>query len=347
MKRTFLITIVFNLIALFNISCKDGNSLSKKDNDISENIEINKPTNDSIAIMMAFKNAKSEKKFIKDLGLENEDHFRWNDDLIQIFRGDLDGNSSEDALLFFSIEGRDGGNNWDAHYALFINQNNQWKYISQINAGGDFAEYILFLNKIESGKITGNYLSNKDESLPEIPVEYVFRNGALINIYTGLHKTSNEEREYLSITEIRTTENVSIPLLGTLKEYQKLLGKGKISRPKEQPECGTYFDEGIISYLEYPKLKFEVNDKNRAAWITVEMPNSGIRVQTDKGTITEKTTLEELKSIFYKTDSWDITEMDRETQVFIIPDGMESDNQLHIIFDKNGKLISLSLFVMC
>ena len=346
MKKILFIIVVCAFTALLISSCKNDNPISKNETDISAVIETNESENDSIAIMQSFKNAKSNIKFIEDLALDDGDHFSWNDDLIKILRGDLDGDGTEDALLFFSIEGRGGGNNWDAHYAAFTIQDNQWKYISQISAGGDWAEYILFLENIKNGKITGSYVGNKDESLPEIPVEYILRNGKFINTYTGLQKTDDVEREFLSINEILNRENFSIPLFGTLEECQALLGKGNIIIPEEQPGCGTYFDEGIISYLEYPHLKFELNDKNEVAWITVEMPNSGMKVQTYKGTITEKTTLEELKSIFYRADSW-WTFDDNDLKTFAIPDGSGSDNQFRFLFDKNGKLLSISLFVPC
>ena len=348
MKTTFLITGIAALTVIVTISCVNGNSFSKEDKVVkSENAKINTPQNDSIAIMNAFEIAKSDKKFIADLGLEDEKQFHFNEYLIKIFRGDLDGNGSEDAMLFFSIEGRGGGNNWDAHYAAFLNQNNHWKYITQIEAGGDFRERILFLKSISNGKIQGNLVGNKDESLPEIPVEYSYKNGEFINTFTALHKENNDEREYLSIVELQNADNASIPLTGTLKEYETLLGKGKITSPKEPPECGTYFDEEPIRYLEFSNLKFELNVANRAAWLTVFMPKSGLKIQTDKGTITEKTTINELKSIFYKADSWNVSDTDKEYKTFVIPDGIESNNQLHLLFDKSGKLLNVSLFVPC
>ncbi len=348
MKKTLLLLLIGTAATIFTFSCGNGNPFSLSDKvAISEVAETNTPTNDSIAIMKALENAKSDKKFITDLGLEEEKEFHFNEYIIQILQGDLDGNGSDDALVFFSIEGRGGGNNWDAHYAAFLNQNNKWKYVSQIDAGGMHREYVLFLEHIDNGKLVGKFVGNMDESLPEIPAEYLFKNGEIINTFTALHKGENDEREYLSISNILTPDNTTISLSGTLKEYETLLGNGKITVPKEQPECGTYFEDGIISYLEYPYLKFELNDKNQAAWITVEMPNSGIKIQTDKGTITEKTKLEELKSIFYKTDSWWTFDNDKALKTFVIPDGFESDNQLRFLFDENGKLLSVSLFVQC
>lgn len=76
------------------------------------------------------------------------------------------------------------------------------------------------------------------------------------------------------------------------------------------------------------------------------MPNNSIIVQIDKGTISEKPTLEELKNIFYKADSW-WTFDDDGGKTFVIPDGPESDNQLRFLFNNNGKLLSISLFVQC
>ena len=347
MKKTILL-IGMAVITIAIFSCKDTNSLSKGENIAeSANLPINISHNDSIAIMEAFQSAKSDKKFIADLGLEEEKQFHFNNDLIKIFRGDLDGNGSEDALLFFSIEGRAGGNNWDAHYAAFLNQDHKWKYASQIDAGGNFGERIIFVEYIKNGEIWGNWEGNKDESLPEIPVAFVLKNEKLINIFTGLHKEENDEREYISINEIMNGHNISIPLTGNLKKYQTLLGKGKISTPNDQPECGTYFDEGISSYLSYPNLNFEINDKKEVAWIAAEMSNSSLKIQTDKGTITENTKMEQLKSIFYKPESWWIDKGEDGSETFIIPDGLDSDNHLKFLFDKNGKLFKVFLWMQC
>ena len=348
-NRTLLLKAIFPFIALLTFSCDNITPSILEQAVVLDSISeiINTSPNDSIAIMHAFETIKSDKKFIKSLGWDGEDQFYWNDDLIKIFRGDLDGDGSEDALVFFTIEGGDLGNNWYAHYAAFLKKDNKWNYIDQIKAGGNWNDRFILVHQIKNGKISGNSVGNKDESLPEIPVEYILKSGKILNTFTGLHKEENDKREYLSIDLILTSENISIPILGTLKEYQKLLGKGKITTPEEQPECGTFFDEGPVRYLEYSNMKFELTLEDKAAWITVEIPNSGMRVQTDKGTITEKTTMAELKSIFYRTDSWGTTEMDKETQLFIIPDGMESDDQLHILFDKNGKLLRVTLFVQC
>lgn len=341
-----MVIAVLGILSIFSCGNNTSSTLEQAEVLDTTSQALNTSSNDSIAIVKAFNTSKNNKDFIRSLGYFDEPQLEFTDTIIKILRGDLDGDGSEDALVLFSIEGGDLGNHWQTHYAAFLNHDNQWKFISQLSAGNDFSPRYVNVEKIKNGKITGYLEDNKEVGLSKIPVEYILKNGEIINTFTALHKEDEDEREFLAIDEILTAENISIPILATLKQYQTLLGKGKIVEPEEQPECGTYF-YGYISYLEYPDFKFEFVTEKEAAWVNVKMPNNGIRVQTDKGTIDEKTTLEELKSIFYKTDSWFTTEMEDETEVFVIPDGMESDNQLHILFDKNGKLLSVSLFVMC
>lgn len=258
----------------------------------------------------------------------------------------MDGDGIEDALLAFSVEGRGGGNNFDAHFAAFLNKENQWKYAGQLDASIFAEDRFLEIDKIENGIIKGNWVGNKNESLTPFQAEYLLKNEKFINTFTALHKTENLEREYLYVAEILTPENSLVPITATAKEYEKLLGKGKISTPQEQPECGTYFDEGHIRYLDFADLHFELNDQNDATLIEIQFKN-GFRMQTDKGTINENTKLEDLKNCFYQKDSWMASDEENGLKVFSIPDGPESDNQWQFTFDKNGKLLSASVFIPC
>ncbi|MGX9985462.1 hypothetical protein [Soonwooa purpurea] len=341
-KYHFLAVLIFGILGWMT-SC--GQSSSKTESLEPQKAETEVVANDSVAISQAFEQLKSDKTFLKDLGLETEKHFAWNN-LHQLFRGDLDGEGIEDALLAFSIEGRGGGNNFDAHYAAFLNKNKEWKYGGQLDAS-IFAEDRFFeIDKIENGNIKGNWVGNKNESLAPYAAAYLLKNGEFINTFTALHKTENVEREYLYVAEILTPENISVRTTATAKEYEKLLGKGKISTPQEQPECGTYFDEGLIRYLDYADLQFELSDQNDAALVEIQFKN-GFRMQTDKGTIDENTKLEDLKNCFYKKESWWMYDGENGLKVFSIPDGAESDNQWRFQFDKKGKLIKAILFVPC
>lgn len=343
MKKEFLLITISFLIAGWMVSCKQhqskaGNKETKTDTLATET--------DSIAIMQAFEHLKSDKVFLKDVGLENEKIFSWNEDITKVFQGDLNGDGKADALLAFTIEGRGGGNNYDMHYAIFLHEENQWKYTGQIDASILAEDRFYAIDTVENGVVRGNWLGNKDESLTPYAAQYILQNGQLVNTFTALHQTENEEREYLYVDKIFTPENISLPTTATLKDYEKLLGKGKITSPKENPECGTYYDEGTILYLDYPNLHFELNDKNKAALISIDLKN-GFKLQTDKGTITENTKLEELKSIFHNKDSWMMLDEENGLKTFAIPDGAESDNQWHFDFDKNEKLVRLSLFIPC
>lgn len=344
------ITFYFNIIvsALLMISC--GQVKTETANQPTENTENSivseKPATDSIAIMQAFEKLKADKKFLKDLALENEKIFSWNDNMVKIISGDLDNDGTSDALVSFSVEGRGGGNNYDMHYAVFLNKNNQYQYQNQFDANAGSPELFYWFKAIENGIIKGAIMSNSNDKYG-VPVEFIYKNRSLINTFTALHKTETAEREYISVSEILTPENISVPFTATLKEYQKLLGNGKIAEHKGSIDCGTYFDEGEYNELQYPNLIFELSDKKKAAFQTLIFKNSNFKLQTDKGTVTGKTTLKELQNILYKSDSWWTFEEEDGGKTLAAPDGEESDNQLKFHFDKAGNIVSVTLFIPC
>ncbi len=307
----------------------------------------NNHTVDTITIMQAFESLKTDKRFLEDLGLENEKQFGWNNEWEKTIYGDLNSDDTPDAIVAFSIEGRSGGNNWDTHYGIFLNENKQWKYQSQIDAGGNAADRILTINRIENGIITGKWRAAQDQNLPDVQAEYVLKKGLPVNTFTALHKGKNMEREFLSVSGIITADHTSIPVAASLKDYRALLGKGKIFQPEEQPQCGTHFEEGTYSELQYPNLIIELSNNTNGACHSVTLKGSGYKLQTGKGTLTEKTTLAELKSILHKSDSWWINNEEDGSKTLIIADGEESDEQLHMLFDKNEKLVSVQFFVQC
>jgi len=336
------ITLYFNIIianALLIISC--GQSKAKKINQNAEN-----PSTDSIAVMQTFEKLKTNKKFLKDLALENEKIYSWNDNMIKIIPGDLDSDGTADALVGFTVEGRGGGNNYDMHYAILLKKNNQWQYQNQFDANAGSPDLFYWFNEIKNGIIRGAIMDNNDDDYA-VPVEFIYKNKSLVNTFTALHKTDIGEREYISVSEILTPENVSVPLTATLKEYQQLLGKGKITDPDMTVECGTYFDEGEYRELQYPNLIFELNDMKNAAFQTLILKNSGFKLQTDKGTISAGTTLKELQNILQKNDSWWINDEENDEKSISIPSGEDADGGWIIRFDKKGNIISVTLFIPC
>lgn len=347
MNKTALFTVLTAAFLLLITSCGQSASKTGTVNNAQDNLHIQTaPATDSIVLMQAFEQLKTDKKFLKDLALENEKIFSWNDNMVKIISGDLNGNGIPDALLGFTVEGRAGGNNHDLHYAVFLKENNGWAYQGQFDGNAGSPELFYGFKAIENGVIKGAISDNKNEAY-EVPVEFIFKNKTLINIFTELHRTETGEREYISVSEILSPENVSVPLMTTLKECQKLLGKGTITEPQETIDCGTYFDEGEYRELQYPNLIFEVNNLKKAAFQTLKIKNSNFKLQTDKGTITEKTTLKELQNMLHKNDSWWINDEEDGGKTLAVPDGEESDNQLRFHFDKNGNIVSVRLFIPC
>ncbi|QOW09220.1 hypothetical protein Q73A0000_02035 [Kaistella flava (ex Peng et al. 2021)] len=311
-------------------------------------VSKNSQKSDSVALIKAFSKLETNLSFLKELGLNGEKHFTWNDDLMKIISGDLNGDGVQDALLFFSVEGRDGGNNWSTYYAAFLNINKEWKYQSLVNAGGDFSDRILKLTKIENGNILGNWVGNKEGSLKEIPVNFILKNGVIINIFTGLHQEEDAgNREYLFCDEIFTADHIVVPISSTLNNYEKLLGKAKVVKYDEMKECGTVYDELHYRELVYKDLIFELSSKNKASLISINMLGSGIKFQSGNGTIDENTKISDLRKLFPDTFSstGDFDENNEET--FTIATGAESDDSWMLHFNRSGKLTKITYLVQC
>lgn len=340
MKKNLFNTLSLSALLLM-LAC--GQSQSQTANTSSKN----SANNDSISLMQTFQHLKTDKQFLKDLALENEKVFSWNDNMVKPLFGDLDKDGVDDALIAFIVEGRGGSNSYDMHYAILLSKNNDWKYQGQFDNNAGAPELFYWFTEIKNGIIQGAIMNNEDEAY-SVPAEFIYKNKSLINTFTALHKTDFEEREYISISEIMTPENVAVPLTATLSEYQKLLGKGKVSEPDLSVECGTYFGEGEYRELQYEHLIFEVNDMKKAAFRTLIFTDGNFKLQTNKGSITANTTLKELQNVLQANDSWQIEdEEDGSGKTLSIPDGIESDNQLIFHFDAKGKIESVTLDIPC
>lgn len=301
---------------------------------------------DSAALLHAFQQLQSDNSFLKELGLAKAKTFSFSRQTLPPIWGDLNQDGNTDALVPFTVEGRGGGNNWDAHYAVFLQEENKWKYKSQIDAGGDWAKRILHFSQIKGGRILGNLEGNSDKSLKLVGVEYHFINGQLTNTFMALHQGEKAEREYLEPIAIITDQHISLPLLGTVKNYETVLGKGKKVVPESLPDCGYYFEEGEYSELHFPTITLEVSGK-KAAVMEINFSKAGFSLLTDKGTLRAGTTLKEVTQLFFSTDSYNLYEEENGDQVLGIPNGEESDEGLRLTFDKKGKLLKITRFIPC
>ncbi|HRP89299.1 MAG TPA: hypothetical protein PKX92_04625 [Edaphocola sp.] len=331
---------IFGLLVIYT-SCQ---SETKKAETVAVAEQVAPQENDSLAIRLAYEKLKTDPKFLREMGLEGETGYHWYDNLdIKIIRGDLDGDGSIDALVPFTIEGRGGGNNADFHYLALLNKNNAWMDGVAMDASVFVDAIIYTAQKIENGIIYGYWQGKQNDGKP-YQSEFVLRNKEFISVYEELHTLQEEQGDKIELYSINTEDYQDIPKEASLKEIEKLLGKGKISTPKEQPECGTYWDEGTIRYLDYPNFHFELNDQNEAGWMATLLTRSGLVFYTDHGTISEKTTAKELKSIFKNLDNWDVEKDGTSILTLMLGD---SDVLLYLYFSKNGKLERVIHHVQC
>lgn len=157
-----------------------------KDSDtLTENVKT--PIVDTTAVLKAFKKNIKTDQFIKELGMDS--YASVFDSERPILIGDLNGDHLDDAIMPFSIEGRGGGNNWDANYAIFINNAGTLEYQYSFARGGDLAERQINFNSIKDGVIQGMEVPGFHSDLGESnPVEYIYRSKELSELLRASEK---------------------------------------------------------------------------------------------------------------------------------------------------------------
>lgn len=152
--------------------------------------EITRPAIDTTAVLAAFKKITKTDLFIKELGIESNEEDGPGGSVFDserpILIGDLNDDHLDDAIMPFSIEGRGGGNNWDAHYAIFINNGGVLQYKYSFDRGGDLAETQTDFKSIKNGVIKG--MEVPGFHFPEgksTPVDYMYRKTELSELLTA------------------------------------------------------------------------------------------------------------------------------------------------------------------
>lgn len=341
-SRLLLLLVLFVLFG--GCGQRIGNTTLSQNSSIVDSAINSADDNDSLAIVKAFESIITDKIFLKDLAMDGDDHASIFKDQLKIVRGDLDGDGKSDALLSFSVEGRDGGNNADYHYAIFLKRNGQWQYNGQSDMGGSMNDYYITLDSVQNGQVWGMAVPLKNESLVSYRVGYKYSDGDLINTYIELHQVLEDVSEFISVYGFLSADYKKVPAIGSLAKLQKALGKGKITASKIQDDCGALFEESDIRYYENTGFLFEVNDDNEVAFKQVKLKKGGIIVYTDKGTLSADTNLQDVKRCFYEQ----VTERDEgNKKVLQVFAGEGIDDQLLLYFDRQGKLESIVYFVQC
>lgn len=181
------------LFVIIVLSCKPEKKISGENKKSSDTIHLNatviksyvvdvkKISIDTATVLNAFKKNIKTDQFIKELYMDS--YATVFDSERPILIGDLNDDHQDDAIMPFSIEGRDGGNNWDTHYAIFINNNGQLEYKYSFARGGDLAEKQIDFKNIQNGVIHGievpgfHYPDGDSTS-----VEYIYRNSELSKV---------------------------------------------------------------------------------------------------------------------------------------------------------------------
>lgn len=103
----------------------------------------------------------------------------------KIVYGDVNGDKRKDAIVQFTLEGFDGGNNWGQRLAVFVNTGKTYKFISEEIVGGKFFTYTSDLKSVTNNKInlTTETCSEPPQGLCENPKKgkavFVVKNGKL------------------------------------------------------------------------------------------------------------------------------------------------------------------------
>ena len=309
------------LVIITLISCGERHSKLTQiaEFDETEFLETTTFTPDTLALAKAFDDLRHNEKFINEMLMDDgyAEMGRIDDEIIF---GDLNGDGVTDALIPYMVHSRGGGNNWTIHYAIFLGgEKDLWNYVGPFNSGGSASDYYVVLEKIENAKVSGYHTPDRNSNFrdSDVPVKYIYQDGDLFITFLKLHKTEDSYSDYLYIEAIQTSKNQNITTLGTVEDYQRFLGEKEVEWPESEPaECGPYYDyEDFAGFIYYPFLTLEINEINEAAVVFIDLKRSDYNIQTNKGTITGKTQLNEFLSIF--GDQIEITRSDSDANEII------------------------------
>ncbi len=345
------IALLVGLVSLF--SCGQNQNEQTSQVEVDNLIESIPTTPDTLALSKAFKDLQHNPKFIKEMLLDDGFAAMGEIDEERLF-GDLNGDGITDAIIPYMVNSRGGGNNWTFHYAIFLGkEESKWNYVGFFNRGGSASEYYVKLDKIDNGQISGYHTqsSNSNYQMKDLPATYIYQNGNLVKTYLKLHKADYDDSDFLHIETIQTSNNQNISIVGRFKDYQNILGENKVEFPEEEPEeCGSYYDyEDFAGFVYYPFLTMETNGSNEAAVVDITLNGSNYKIQTNKGTITEKTQLNEILSIF--GDQIEINYSDNNKNKIVdlrIPTEENTKDAWILFFNEDtGTLDSLALLMAC
>ncbi|QNK63460.1 hypothetical protein H7F33_02825 [Pedobacter sp. PAMC26386] len=136
---------------------------------------------DTTTVLSSFKKTVKTARFIKELEMDQDGGSIFDSER-PILIGDINGDHLDDAIMPFSIEGRGGGNNWDTHYAIFINKGGKLEYKYSFSRGGDLAERQIQFMRIKDNLIRGAELPGfKFPEGDSVGVAYIYSKKGLIN----------------------------------------------------------------------------------------------------------------------------------------------------------------------
>ncbi|MCT2563935.1 hypothetical protein [Chryseobacterium herbae] len=192
------------LLATIGISCSPNEKTTLKNKKINDTVHthhiaekkeketpvIDKKESiiDADAVLVAFNKAIRTDVFSKELDFNYKNKLDGSifDLERPILIGDLNDDHLDDAMMPFSIEGREGGNNWDAYYAVFINNGGVLEYQYSFSRGGDLSETLINFTSIKDGFIKGMEVPGNNSSKEEsTPVDYMYRNTDLSEVATA------------------------------------------------------------------------------------------------------------------------------------------------------------------
>lgn len=333
------------IFSLFIFGCQnstDGSVEDKANGNITTEVSFEEVPNDTLIVLQAFENLKEDRDFLKSLYFKEGQKFSV--DKNKILFGDLNGDGADDALLYFSVIPADPEGTTELYYAIFVKESDTWNYQSFMHAGNKQWPYYISLEAIEDGRIRGNGMHNYDAGWSDYPVAYRFKNGKLIQTFAAPHKDVESEVQFLGLSGFITKELVEIPIEVELKVLKKILSRGKIEMKEWISECGTRSEEfdgrhWLTSFFDY-----EISAEDRAFFNSINLKGSEITVMTQRCTLSEETTFEELEKAF--SDVLDMEWNDEDRSIMFMQDEGD-DRSVYLFFDKGKKLERIEMIEQC
>lgn len=268
---------------------------------------------DSLALRNTFEQLSRSKSFQKEIiGEQDVVEIVLNDR--KIIFGDFNGDEISDAIVPFSIRYIEGKVLLSEYCAYFLREHNAWVYKGIVFMNTPDAPYIREIFTIKDQKVIGRGTSTRGKK--NYFFEYVYHEGELFIESEDLHPSvignANPDKPLFIIFHIHTPDLKTIPLEGTVKEYQDALWNSEPMESKNDiQELHKKDSEDVLKYrkkqqvevldeLYFDFAKIRKTGDEHAVLSSVVLKGNDYMIHTNVGILNQFTSLSALEDCYEK-----------------------------------------------